>query len=145
MNKENFTTEHDVCSLDLTSLADFGKFCDATESKQRLDDYFTVTGQDPKDPKLIFGQLLGLNTVKTLISRIDEYNNNQQPQDKIAGIRIYNAMSKREFLPPPDDSVLKADVLILPVFADGSDFYKIAPLFDQVMGVGGAMPCPNQC
>lgn len=145
MNKENFTTETDICSIVATGVLDFGNFYDATEAKNRLDAYFAETHLNPNDPNLIFGQLLGLNAVKALITKIDDYNNGQQPQNKIAGIRIYNAMSKRAFLPAPHNTELKEDIIVLPVLADGSDIYKIAPFTDPNMALSNAMPCPNQC
>lgn len=145
MNTESLTTENDICPIVRANIDDFGTFYDEPHTKPRLDDYFTATGNDPHDPKLIFGQLLGLNTLKSFIAKIDDYNNSAEPGESIAGVRVYNAMSRRPFLPSPDDQKLLPDIIVLPVFENGDDFYKIVMLTDPAMALSNAMPCPNQC
>jgi hypothetical protein len=145
MNKQHFTTENDICVLATTDMTDIGTFLDQADGKQRLDDYFKATGYSPTDPKLIFGQLFGLNCFKTFIAKIDNYNNGLAAADQITGVRVYNAMSVRPNLPPPDNQKLLADVVIIPVSADGTDIYTIHDAIDPMMVLSGGMPCPNEC
>jgi hypothetical protein len=145
MDTENSTTEINICDIVTTNVADFGAFFDGPGAKARLDAYFSETGKDPHDPELIFGQILGLNTLKTLIAKIDDYNNEKDPADKIGGIRVYNAMSIRSFLPPPHNKDLLEDIIVMPVLASGKDLYTIVDLIDPKMALSNGMPCPNQC
>jgi hypothetical protein len=144
-NKKNFTTTSNVCTLATTDMPDIGTFYNQTDAKARLDNYFSATGVKPTDPKVIFGQLLGINTVKTLIDKIDTYNNGLPAADQITGIRFYNAMSVRPELPPPDDTAMLADIVLLPVLADGTDIFSVHAAADPMMALSGAMPCPNEC
>ena len=145
MNTENFKTENNICDLVGSNIADFGKFFGAIEGTQNLAEYFRLTNTSPNDPNLIFGQLLGLNTFKKLIAKIDAYNNGTPAADQISALRVYNAMSMRPFLPAPDNTKLLADIIIMPVLANGKDLYTIYQLTDPNLMLGEAMPCPNQC
>src|SRR6187402_2984007 len=119
MNTENFKTQTNICHLVTTGINDLGTFIKQGEAKQRIADYFKVTHTSPTDPNLIFGQVLGLNPFKALIAKIDAYNIGQSPAEQICAIRIYNAMSLRPYLPSPDDKTLLADIVVIPVLANG--------------------------
>lgn len=145
LKRVNFTTKKNICALATADMADIGTFLSQPEAKQRLDDYFTVTGYSRTDSKLIFGQLFGLTSFKNFIAKIDNYNTGLLPADQITGIRIYEAMCVRPSLPPPDDTKLLADVLIIPVLANGKDIPDIGGVADPMLVLGDGMPCPNEC
>lgn len=145
MNKENFSTQADVCALATRNMPGIGQFFNQQDTKDRLDNYFRVTGLKPDDPKLIFGQLLGLETFRILMAKIDLYNFGLQPEEQITGIRVYNAMSVRPYLPPPDDTAMLPDVVLLPVLADGTDIFSVHNATDPMLVLSDGMPCPNEC
>lgn len=145
LNKENFSTQTDICALATTDMPGLGQFFNQADARERLDNYFAATGLSPDDPNLIFGQLIGLATLKEMIRRINEYNDGQQQSPLITGIRVYNAMSVRPYLPPPDDKAMLPDIVLLPVLADGTDIFSVHDLADPMLAVSDGMPCPNQC
>ncbi|SHM94274.1 hypothetical protein [Mucilaginibacter sp. OK098] len=145
LKRANFTTKNDICTLATTDMADIGTFFSQPDAKQRLDDYFNVTGYSRTDPKLIYGQLFGLNCFKTFMDKIDAYNTGLAAADQITGVRIYEAMCVRPSLPPPDDTRLLADVLIIPVLANGQDVPTIHDAIDPMLVLSDGMPCPNEC
>lgn len=144
MNNEKLTIENDICHLIVGNIADIGKPINEATAAQKLTDYFRITHLNPNDDKLIFGQLFGLNSIKAFIQKIDDYND-LEPEFRIEGIRFYNAMSVRSYLPEPDDKSLLPDIILIPVLANGNDLYKVRQLRDPEMGLGDGMPCPNQC
>lgn len=145
LNKANFLAQSDLCALATTNMPGIGQFFDQTEAKARLDNYFEATGFKPSDPKLIFGQLLGLDTLKTLIEKVNSYNQELPAEEQITGIRVYNAMSVRPYLPPPDDKAMLPDIVLVPVLADGNDIFSVHDVVDPMIVVSDGMPCPNQC
>lgn len=145
MNKKNFSTTTAVCALATTDMADIGTFFSQVDARARLDAYFTATGTKPTDPKLVFGQLLGLSTVKQLIAKIDNYNTGLPAANQITGIRAYNAMSIRPYLPAPDNKLLLADIVLIPVLANGKDIFDIHDATDPMIVLSDGMPCPNEC
>jgi hypothetical protein len=147
MSQENFVIETDVCDIVRTNPSKYGAFLNEQSARERLNDFFEITGLDRRNSHVIFGQLLGLDALRTFMSKIETYNTERQPDEQIAGVRIYRAMSKRAFLPPPINEQLLEDVLLMPVLASGEDLFSINKMADPDpdMTLGDAMPCPNQC
>lgn len=162
MNLRKFFVKNVICASLPTAIEDLGEFIDHDHAYSRLQDYLTAVGPPASDPKFVFGQIFGLNNLKTLMSAIDAYNSNAANTNKIAGLRIYNAVDVRPYLNPPDNTKLLPDAIIVPVLDDNTDISHVRQQTDVLaatdgsggtipnvvpanMILSGGMPCPNEC
>jgi hypothetical protein len=139
-----------TCNDMKVDLSNAGKFITLKAATESLQAYLQAPGTPPrKDPKHIYGHGFGLNNIRTLLYRIDQYNGNVKPADKkIAGIRIYYGLDERHDpsfpLRPPHGKF--RDLIFVPLMEDGNDFYPIDhDLEDPVMILSEGRPCPTQC
>ena len=112
-----------------------------------VDDEIKRTGKPEID--LVVGHLLDLSLMQNFMTEINSLNGQGK---NITGIRIYYAKSTRLTV------TKEYDVVVVPVRADGTDYYPVydRPKASSTMsvaaapptdpgGVGGSTPCPNVC
>lgn len=141
----SFSTANNICALATNDMTHIGKFYGQVDAKARLDNYFAATGHKPTDKKLVFGQLFGVAMVQQLLDFITAANAQDPAGKQLTGIRVYNAMSVRPDLPAPDNTTMLPDVVLLPVYDDGTDIFNVHDAMGVMAALSGGMPCPNEC
>ena len=141
----SFDIVNNICALATKDMTHLGTFYGQVDAKQRVDDYFKATGNSPSNKKLVYGQLIGVAMLQQILDFINAANNTPGATKKFTGIRVYNAMSIRPTLPPPDNTILLPDVVLLPVYEDGTDIFTVHDAMGPIIALSGGMPCPNEC
>jgi hypothetical protein len=143
---KNAAGESKLCLVVREDLPNAGEFILEGPAKQILTDYFRETGTSPDDAGFVFGNTFGLNKFKEFIFKIDVYNSGvTDVEERIDGIRIYEGLSKRSYLPPPRDQEWLLDYVLMPVLKNGEDLYTIVPFTDPNIILSHGRPCPNEC
>ena len=117
--------------------------------------YFQGPAQPANKEEWVYGHLFGIDSMNKFMKTINAYNAQAQipENDKITGIRIYNAKSQREDDPYAALGILH-DVFIVPVKKDGMDYFpeigSVQPVVPEAVVeplyiLGQSRPCPNQC
>ncbi len=155
MNKENLIIENVICEQMPGPINGLGEFIHHDNAYSRIQAYLKSMKPISDDPNFVYGNIFGLDFFKNLINTIDKYNLDNPSSKKIVGIRVYNALTARPYLPNPKQEL--ADVVIVPVLEDGSDISHVCEPHEPIqpgieiaaiplnVRLSGGMPCPNQC
>jgi len=138
-NSPQVAANLDVCETYPQDLINAGNPISEERARESIGYYLAAT-TGPNDPEHIFGFEYGLNTLRTFMGQIDDYNKNAG--EKIVAVRIYHAVSIR---PNDASKTPKRDEILIPVLESGNDLYKVAPIVGPPIIVGDTRPCPNQC
>ncbi len=143
-------TESDVESVqnqpvnDVSELnpADFGNFIShktAHENLSALLNQREIDLANGREIEIAYGFLFGLDRLKEMVAKIDEYNSSATSDNAITGVRVYNVLTA-------DNS--RRDVMWMPVVGveDVIDFNSNARQEDNELDVLNASePCPPMC
>lgn len=127
-----------------------GTFISATQAASYLLAFFNDNGLNPNDPTVVSGHILGLDKIRQLLQKIDDYNA-ANPALPIDGVRTYQARSVQNINGSPQTV---DDIFLMPILSDGTDLYPVYPettaakvtaTGDDGVILGNSRPCPNLC